>query len=41
MVVMVHLAIVGLDGLTVALVNAPFALMRGGASPVALARLLS
>jgi hypothetical protein len=35
MYVMVHLAIVSLDGLTIAVVRAPFALKRGGASPVA------
>jgi hypothetical protein len=41
MIQMVHLAIVNLDGLTIALVEAPFALMRGGASPVALVRFTS
>jgi hypothetical protein len=34
MILMVHLAIVNLDGLTITVVRAPFALRRGGASPV-------
>ena len=33
MIMMVLLAIVSHDGLTIAIVGAPFALMRGGASP--------
>ena len=41
MIQMVHLAIVSLDGLTIAGVKAPFALKRGGASPVALVRFIS
>src|ERR1039458_6975987 len=38
MVYMVFLAIESGDGLTIALVRAPFALKRGGASPAALVR---
>jgi hypothetical protein len=34
MILMVHLAIVNAPTFSVALVRAPFALMRGGASPV-------
>jgi hypothetical protein len=35
---MVHLAIVSLDGLTIAVVDAPFAHKRGGASTLPLVR---
>jgi hypothetical protein len=36
MIQMVFLAIVDRNGLTIVVVNAPFALKRGGASPAAL-----
>jgi hypothetical protein len=39
MTYMMPLAIVSLDGLTIAVVVAPFALRRGGASPAALVSL--
>lgn len=38
---MVHLVIVDRNGLTITVVAAPFALKRGGASPVPLVRFIS
>lgn len=39
--VMVFLTIVDRNGLTIAVVGAPFALKRGGASPASLVRFIS